>query len=66
MGDDSGCEDVIVTSQRPSDVSFFLLRKAVLSGLKTVMSLFVKSAEQSELHSCLIDIMTFESWKINI
>ena len=57
VGDDSGCDNVIVTFQRPSDISFFLLSTVLLSGLKIVTSLFVKSVEQSELHSCSIDMI---------
>ena len=55
VGDDSGCGDVIVTSQRPSGVLRFPFSTGVLSELKMVTSFFVKSMEQSELHSCTIE-----------
>ena len=44
VGDDSGCDDVIFTSQRPSDVLILPFSTGVLS---EVTSFFVKSAEQS-------------------
>ena len=46
VGDDSGCDDVIATSQRPPYVSCFLLSTGVLSELKMVTSFFVKNVEQ--------------------
>ena len=55
MGDDSGSSDVIVTYQRPSDIFLIPLSTGVLSELKIGMSLFLKSAEKPELHSCPIE-----------
>ena len=51
---DSGCYDIIVTSQIPSDVFRFTLSTGVLSELKMVTSFFVKSEDQVESHICPI------------
>ena len=55
MGNDSCCDDVIVTSQRLSDVFLIILSAGVLYELKTMTSFFVKSVEQSYLRSFLIE-----------
>ena len=54
VGDDSGCDDVIVISQRPYDVFRFPLSTGVLSELKMMTSFFIKSAEKSKSYSCPI------------
>ena len=55
VGDDPGCDDVIVTPQRPSEVLRFLLSLGIFSELKVVTYIFVKSVEQSESYSCNIE-----------
>ena len=47
IGDDSGWDDAIVTSQSPSYVFRFPLSTGLLSEFKMVTSFFVKSVEQS-------------------
>ena len=47
---------MIVKSQGPSYIFLIPLRTGVLYKLKMVTSFFVKSADQSRLHSCTIDI----------
>ena len=44
---DAGCDNDIVTSQRPPDVFISTLSTGVLSELKTVTFFFLKSAEKS-------------------
>ena len=44
--DDSGCDDVIVTTQSPSDLLCFPLNTGLFSELKMVTYFFVKSVEQ--------------------
>ena len=50
-----GCEVSISVSHKPSEVLLFLLSTGVFSGLKMMTSFFVKSAEQLESHSFLIE-----------
>ena len=48
---------MIVKSQGPSYIFLIPLRTGVLYKLKMVTSFFVKSADQSRLHSCTIERM---------
>ena len=52
----SGCEVSIVTPHKPSDVFLISLITGFFSELKMVTFFFVKSVEQLESHSCLIEI----------
>ena len=57
VGDDSGCYNLISTSQMPSYVFRFLFSTIIFSELKIVTSFSVKSVEQSEFHICPIYMM---------
>ena len=59
MGVNSDCYGVIFTPQSPLYVFNFTLSTGMLSELKIMTSFFVKSVEQSELHSCLIERRMF-------
>ena len=50
----SGCEYLIVTPYKPSDMLLIMLSTGVLYELKMVTFFFVKISEQLESHSCPI------------
>ena len=51
----SGCDDLIVTSHKPSGVLLLQLFKGVLYELKMVKYFFVKSEDLPKLQSCSIE-----------